>query len=267
MLLSVVIISHGHEAMLPGCLSSLRPALAGIDCEILVRDNLPGGAAERVLRPSWPSVRYHTNTQPAGLSENMNRAAEAARGRFLMFLNPDTEYRSGDVARAVAWLAAHDDVGVLGCRLLNEDGSVQQSYRRFPTLPVILCRGFGADRWVRKPAFYRWRMMLDECPEEPTPVDWVFGAFILIRAEHFRAVGGMDRDFRLYYEDVDLCYRLRRQRLRAVLYPDLRFAHLHMRGSAANPFGRAWRWHLASAIRFLGKHGYAWRPPAEGLPN
>jgi hypothetical protein len=73
MLLSVIIISHGHEAMLPGCLDSLRPALAGIDCEILVRDNLPGGAAERVLRPSWPAARYHTNAHPAGLSENMNR--------------------------------------------------------------------------------------------------------------------------------------------------------------------------------------------------
>jgi GT2 family glycosyltransferase len=258
--LSVIIISHGHQAMLPGCLASLMPALAPIDHEILLWDNLPAGAVERELRPAFPTLRYQTNSSPVGLSENMNRAAEHAVGEFLLFLNPDTAYVGGDVAQTVAWLDEREDVGVLGCRLLNEDGSVQQSHRRFPTLPVILSRGMGADRWPRKPAFYRWRMMLDEQPERPTEVDWVFGAFLLIRARHFRTVGGMDCDFRLYYEDVDLCYRLRRSNLRAVIYPELTFAHHHMRTSAARPLGRNWRWHLASAIRFLRKHRYAWRP-------
>jgi hypothetical protein len=261
MRLSVIIISHGHAAMLPDCLAALMPALAGIDAEILLRDNLPDGGVERLLRPAFPTLRYHTNTRPAGLSENMNQAAADAAGDFLLFLNPDTVYAGGDLAKALAWLGDREDVGVLGCRLLNADGSVQHSFRRFPTLPVILGRGLGADRWPWQPAFYRWRMMLDERPEQTTPVDWVFGAFMLIRRRHFDAVGGMDPAFRLYYEDVDLCYRLRRHGLQVVLYPALRFHHRHMRSSAANPFGRAWRWHLASALRFLRKHGYALRPP------
>jgi GT2 family glycosyltransferase len=147
--------------------------------------------------------------------------------------------------------------------LVNADGSFQQNYRRFPTLPVIVSRALGADHWPWRPRFYRWRMMQGVEFKCPTPVDWVFGAFMLVRRDCFTAVGGMDAGFNLYYEDVDLCYRLRERGLRTVYYPELQFTHHHMRTSARRPLGQAWRWHVHSAYRILRKHRYLLHPPVE----
>jgi GT2 family glycosyltransferase len=261
--LSVIIISHGHEAMLHNCLRSFAPALRGLGAQTILLDNLPSGGAERQLRPVFQDVVFVNNESPVGLSENMNRAARIATGEYLLFLNPDTEFLSGSLTGALDYLERHTDAALLSCRLLNEDGSIQQNYRRFPTLPVIFSRALGADHWPWHPWFYRSRMMINVTFDRPTLVDWVFGAFMLIRKDDFAAVGGMDPGFVLYYEDVDLCYRLRERGLRTVYFPDLQVAHRHMRSSARAPFGRAWRWHLRSAFRILRKHHYLLRPPVE----
>jgi GT2 family glycosyltransferase len=179
----------------------------------------------------------------------------------LLFLNPDTAYQSGSLSGALDYMDKTRQTAVMGCRLLNSDGTTQQSFRRFPTTAVILARGLGADRWSRRPGFYEQRMMAGHVLDEPTEVDWVFGAFMLARRAHFGAVGGMDVGYRLYYEDVDLCFRLRQRGFRTVYYPALVFLHHHARTSARRPFGRLWRWHLRSAFRFLTKHGFSVRSP------
>lgn len=255
MQLSIIIVSHGHEAMLHNCLVSLEPALGDLQAETLLLDNLPAGNAERLLQSSFPDVIFINNSSPVGFAENINRAASRAKGKYLLFLNPDTAYCSGDIAGALHYLDQHEDTALLACRLVNVDGSFQQNYRRFPTLSTIVSRAFGADHWPWHPQFYRTRMMQNVTFDRPTPVDWVFGAFMLIRHDHFEAVGGMDPGFVLYYEDVDLCYRLRERGLRTVFYPDLQFAHRHLRTSARRPFRQAWRWHVGSAFRILRKHG------------
>ena len=261
--LSVIIISHGHEPMLHNCVGSLAPAVQGLESEILLLDNLPHGGAEQLLRLDFPDVKFIRNAASVGLSENMNRAAREAEGKYLLFLNPDTAHQSGTIAGAVDYLERHGDTALLSCRLSNEDGSFQQNYRRFPTLPVIVSRALGADHWPWCPGFYRTRMMQGESFDRPTPVDWVFGAFMLIRRDLFWTIGGMDTSFFLYYEDVDLCYRLRGRGLKTVFYPDLNFVHRHMRTSARRPLSQAWRWHLRSAFHILRKHGYLWRPPVD----
>ena len=172
--LSVIIVSHGHETMLHDCLAPLGPALCNLDTETLLLDNLPYGTAERLLRPSFPDITYINNTSPTGLSANMNLAASRAKGKYLLFLNPDTSYRSGSIAGALDYLDRHEDTALLACRLLNDDGSTQQNYRRFPTLPVIVSRALGADHWPWHPRFYRSRMMQNVALDRPTPVDWVF---------------------------------------------------------------------------------------------
>jgi len=249
--LSVLIVSHGHEAMLPRCIASLGPALAGLDAEILVLDNLGRGGARTVLAGLDATVL--DNAYPAGFAANVNRAAAQAGGRHLLVLNPDTEHADGLLAQAIAFLDARPSVGVLGCRLLDLDGAVQQSFRQFPSLPFLLARGLLADRWPWQPAFYRRRMMSGAGTDAPHRADWVFGACMLLRTAQFRGLGGFDPAFRLYYEDVDLCRRYRAAGLDTWVHPGVRFRHLHARASAHAPFSRIWLWHVCSAVRYFIK--------------
>ena len=154
--------------------------------------------------------------------------------------------------------------GIVGCRLLNLDGTIQSNYRRFPSLPVVVARGFLADRWWRRPQFYRRYLMEGASLDTTTAVDWLYGAFLLMRRAHFDRIGGMDERFYLYYEDVDLCYRLRQQGLKAYYFPSIEVFHHHHRTSATRPLGFNWRRHVRSVCRYFWKHRYLLRPQVEG---
>jgi GT2 family glycosyltransferase len=258
--LSVVIVSHGHAAMLPGCVASLASALESLRTEILVIDNLAdGGVAALLDHP----VQVKTNPVPLGFAANVNAGARATTGRYLLFLNPDTLHRDGRLADALGFLDGNPEVGLLGCRLLNPDGTPQQSFRRFPSPAVPLARGLGVERWPWRPQWYRNALMEQDAPSDsPFPVDWVFGAFLLLRRADFTRVDGMDEGFRLYYEDVDLAWRMRRAGLQTWVFPSLVFLHEHQRSSARRPFSGTWRWHVGSALRYFAKT--IGRTPARG---
>jgi len=249
--LSVVIVSHGHEAMLPDCVASLDAALAGVNAEILVIDNLPDGGAAAAL--AGHPVKVVTNRLPLGFAANLNAGARATNGRCLMFLNPDTCHREGQLADALAFLEGNPAIGLLGCRLVNSDGTPQQGFRRFPSPAVTLARGLSADRWPWRPRWYREALMEQASSEAPFQADWVFGAFMLVRRADFERSGGMDEGFRLYYEDVDLAWRLRRAGLQCWVFPSIAFVHEHQRSSARRPFSRTWCWHVGSALRYFAK--------------
>lgn len=255
---SVIVVSHGHEAMLADCLGSLGRALDGVSAEILLVDNLPRGEMAAVLSGlavsgSVGPVRLIENARPLGLSENVNLAAAEARGAHLFILNPDTAHRDGRIGDALAFLATRPEIGMLGCTLLNSDGTAQQNFRRFPTFAFMLAKVLRAERWPWQPAFFRRGMMDGERGSAPYRVDWVFGAAMLLPRPVFDAVGGMDEGFRLYYEDVDLAWRLGQRGLQTWIYPGLCFDHAHQRTSARNPFSQVWRWHMRSALRYLFK--------------
>ncbi|MBN2374999.1 MAG: glycosyltransferase family 2 protein [Sedimentisphaerales bacterium] len=258
--LSVVIVSHGHEGLLGDCVGSLLGGLEGLKAEILVLDNLGGQAVEAVVSGIDARVNCFGNAEPQSLSQNVNEMAAKSRGKFLLMLNPDTVYQSGALKDALAYLESDTKTGILGCRLLNMDGTVQPSCRQFPTLPVVMLRGFGVDRWPWRPRFYRKRVMDTLDYDKQQLVDWIFGAFILVRREEYLRLGGMDQGYRLYYEDVDLCYRYRKAGLRTGYFPGVSFMHKHMRTSAKVPFGRHWRWHVSSVMRYFREQGYWFRP-------
>jgi GT2 family glycosyltransferase len=255
--LSVIVVSHGHAPLLPACLGAMGPALEGLSAELLLVDNLPGGAVAAMLARQegaarlFDHVRLFENERPLGLSANVNLAAEQARGRHLLILNPDTEHAAGRIADAIGFLAAHPGIGLLGCKLLNPDGSPQQSFRRFPDPAFMLARWLGAAHWPWQPPFYRRGLMQGEGGAAPHPVDWVFGAAMLLPMSVFRQAGGMDARYRLYYEDVDLAWRLRQAGLQTWMFPALSFVHAHQRTSAKRPFSAPWRWHVRSGLRFL----------------
>ena len=261
--LSVIIICHKQEHMLSRCVKSLENGLQGIRAEIIVLDNVGRQRVEKHLASSSIPFRIITNPVPRGLGYNINRAAAKSRARYLLQLNPDMIHHDGQIADAMGYMEKNRDIGVVCCQLLNPDGTIQQSYRRFPTLPVVIARALSMDHWLWKPRFYRYRMMSEQVFEIPHAVDWVFGAFMLMRRNEFSELGGMDPALHIYYTDVDMCYRYRINGQKSSVYPGIRFIHEHQRTSAKYPFGRHWRSHLRSAYRYFKKHGYIFRPDLE----
>lgn len=257
--LSILIVSHGHADLVRACLASLNDAaLAGLTCEIIVTDNLaePGFLAS--IGGPRPDMALRVNDVRLGFGANMNRAAAQARGRVLLLLNPDTAYHQGQIAAAVAWLEADTTRGMVAARLLNADMTEQRNFRHFPTMAVTILRGLHAERWAWRPRFYRDSLLEMTVIDAPTKVDWVYGSFMLIRASTFRAMGGFDEGYFMYYEDVDLCHRLGRAGLGCYVYPQLSFLHHHLRTSAQTGSGSSYRkHHIQSFLRYLKRsHAY-----------
>jgi len=259
--LSVLLVSHGHADFVRACLASLQGAMGDLSHEVIVIDNLAEpGFADRIGGPQ-PGLQLLANDKRMGFGANMNKAAEIARGRVLLILNPDTEYHAGDLAAAVRRLEADPTCGIATARLLNEDDSDQRNFRQFPTAAITALRGFGADRWAWRPEFYRRSLMEGETLSGDTAVDWVYGSFMLIRRSTFQALGGFDIGYFMYYEDVDLCLRLRRAGLEVKVYPDLTFRHHHQRSSAQRGESRLRGHHMRSFRRYLRRsHAYLFSP-------
>ena len=267
--LGLIVISHGHEALLPSCLGAALAACPD-GTETVIVDNLPrtsdlpGGTRD----PELPEgVRIIENATPLGFAANANRGAGAVAAPFLLVLNPDVRVTGGRIAELIAFLRAHPRVGCVGARLLDPDGTIQPSARAFPEPLLLVLRALGVDRRAGGSGHVRRSMDRVRDVGRPEPFDWVTGAFMLLRRSAFEEVGGFDERYRLYYEDVDLCHRLRLAGHETWYHPGVTAEHDHARASARSPFQRVFLWHLMGAARFFVRHARArLRRPSGAAP-
>jgi GT2 family glycosyltransferase len=251
---SVVIVSYRAHAELENCLASLERFL-GDDLEVIVVDHASEPPAMERLVRRFPWIQLIAVGDNPGFSAGVNRGARLARGRYLLLLNPDCSV-DGDVARTLAdWLDAHLDFGVAGPFVRYADGSLQPSARRFPDVTTALA---GRTSWLTRvwPG-NRWsarNLVVREPRNEPVEVDWVSGACLMVKRSAFESVGGMDEQFFLYWEDADLCYRLRRAGWRTVYNPSAGVTHLTGRSTAQARRKALVAFHR-SAFRYFRKHG------------
>ena len=204
---SIVIVNHNTKEYLRHCLSSLRQN-ADVDAEIIVVENAsPGGTQD--IPQEFPEIRLLVNKQRLGFARNNNLGAEASTAPILLFLNPDTITPPGGLRAMLDVIAREPHTAVFGGRCLDPNGAIERSTGRDPTLSGIL-----ADRiltflppiWpVLHPLSHRHYSGF----ERDRDVDWVTGAYFWIRAEIFHGLGGWDSSIDMYYEDADLCRRVR----------------------------------------------------------
>jgi len=223
---SVLIVSFNTRDRLRNCLDSLRSVKDSTPLEILVVDNASADQSADMVRCEFPEVRLIRSDRNLGFANANNLAAESANGRYLILLNSDAVLSKGVIERAVARMDQHPEVGMAGGRLSDEQGGLQPSARLFPTLLLEFFTLSGlADRFPRSRllgAFNRtWAN-----PEVAAEVDWVPGAFAIIRRDVLTDTGLFDPRYFLYYEEVDLCRRIRQQGFRILYWPDLRIMHI-----------------------------------------
>ena len=245
MKVSAVVVSHGHAAELERSLPALEPQVD----EVVVVSNAPESTGRLP-----EGTRVLENPRPLSFAANANLGVAATSGEYVLLANPDAVPEPDAVRLLVEFADAHPRTGVAGPQMLYADGAWQPARRRFPTVAGTLVR--RTPLRLLFPPFERQRRhyYLDERPEEPVPTDTMLGAFMLLRRSMLDELGGFDPGYRMYCEDIDLCYRAARAGWERWHVPAAIVRHEY----AAEIDKRFWTrrnlWHLQGMLRFVRKH-------------
>ena len=205
--LSIIIVNWRSVEFLQKCLATIYATTREIEFEVIVVDNASfDGAAEMASRV-FPQVRFVQSQKNIGFAGANNLGFRHSAGENLLLLNPDTEIVGDAIPNMLSVLRANPDAGIVGCKLLNSDGTIQRScVQRFPS---ILNQAVDADYLRTKfPGLAIWgTQKLTESNAAPAPVEVISGACLLIRRSIYEELGGLSSDYFMYAEDVDLCYR------------------------------------------------------------
>ena len=241
MSVSAVVVSHGHAAEL----EALLPALAPQVDELVVVANAPAPKVD---------AKLIDNERPLGFAANANQGIPATSAPFVIVANPDTVPRPSAVATLRTFAEAHPRAGVVGPQLVFPDGRWQPSRRRFPTVGGTLVRRTPLRALLKPQTRQREHYMLEDRPIEPAPADWMLAAFLLLRREMLDELGGFDPGFRLYGEDIDLCYRAAKAGWERWYVPQAVVSHAHAAVTDHKFLTRQTLWHWRGILRFVRKH-------------
>ena len=276
-MLSVIIVNWNVRDLLRECLRSIEAGKGGLSLEIIVVDSASSDDSVAMVRSEFPSVHLIACTENVGFPRGNNLGLQEARGDYLLLLNPDTVIVDDALAVLVSYLQANPDVGVVGPQLLNLDGSVQSSRRRFPTAAT----GFFESTWLEglAPGILRRYYALDLPDAATADVDWLTGACIMVPRSTYEAVGGMDEGYFMYSEELDWCRRIKESGRRVVYYPAAQVIH-HVGKSSEQAvtarhinFNQAKlryfrKYHgrfMAAVLRVFLLAGYAWQIALESV--
>ncbi|GIV05647.1 MAG: glycosyl transferase [Fimbriimonadales bacterium] len=223
--LTVQIVNWNAREPLRAALRSILAHPPRCEYEIIVLDNASSDGSVQMLEKEFPEVKLLVSEQNLGFSRGHNLAARAAQGEYLFILNPDTEVLPDALDLLVAYAEQHPDVAIIGPKILNPDGSLQYSCRRFPNPVAALFRNTPLGKLFPNNPYTRDYLMTDWDHNSIREVDWVSGAALFIRREVFAQLGGFDERFFMYCEDTDLCYRAWQAGYKVIYYPEPKIKH------------------------------------------
>lgn len=206
--LSIIIVTYNSAAQIEACVASLAPALDGVAAEVIVVDNASADGTAARVRQRFPHVRVIARARNAGFAGGINAGLAVARGRYVAWINPDTEVVDGRFAGVVAWLDAHLDTAIAGLKLVDAQGRIEPSARGFPGFHSALGHRYSllTRLWPGNPFSKRY-LGTEADRDGVTRADWVSGAALVHRRQLAADLGGLDEGFFMYCEDVDFCYR------------------------------------------------------------
>jgi GT2 family glycosyltransferase len=225
------------------------PALLPQLDELVVMANGPDDLGELPAR-----AQVLKNERTVGFSANINTGIAATTGEYVVVSNPDAVAEPDAVSRLVAFADAHPRCGVAGPRMVNPDGTLQASRRRFPTVAGTIVRRTPLRMLFRPLRWQRAHYMLDAPNDRPLLVDTMLGAFLLMRRSMLEDLGGWDDGYQLYVEDIDLNYRAMKAGWERWWVPDAVVHHEYQAVIDKRFLTRRNWWHLKAMARFLRKH-------------
>ncbi len=252
--ISIVIVSFNVEKLLKECIESIYRETQAGSFDIWVVDNNSRDNSVPMVRENFPEVNVIENSENVGFPKANNQAVVKSQSDYILLLNPDTIIEDRAIDKMVAFMDSNPKVGVSGCRVLNEDGSLQLACRRsIPTPKVAFYRLSGLSRlFPNSKTMARYNLTYLD-PNQPHEVDAVSGAFLLIRKQVVDAIGVLDENFFIYGEDMDWCIRAKSAGWKVMYYPDARILHYKGIGCSTNSRKTSYEFYRAMVL-FHKKH-------------
>lgn len=255
-MLSVIIVNWNTREHLRACLTSLFAFPPKEAIEILVVDNASTDSSAEMVRATFAEVRLIENASNAGYAKANNQAFEISKGEFVLTLNPDTEVEKETLQSGVEKMNSLKDVGCLAAKLVHKDGITQRSVRGWPSLAGIIGDVTGLGRRFPGSRFDSYRLSSFDYDKEQI-VDQPMGTFLLFRRQALVDVGAetrpFDESFPIFFNEVDLLYRLKKAGWPCIYSPDVRV--LHHGGESTKQVRKKMIWEShRSLVRYLWKH-------------
>ena len=221
--LSICIVSWNICEKLKNSILSIFKFSERLNIEIIVVDNASSdGTVDMIKKMSFPKVSFFENEKNIGFARACNIAIMESRGDYILLLNPDMLIIEQCFKKMISLLNSHPKIGVVGCKLVNINKTIQKSYfKKFPTLFTELKEGMLIDNIYNK--FFDGKYNVNGKIE----VAWLIGGCMMLKKDILKKLHGFDEQYFMYGEDVDLCFRIHRLGLKIFYLPEIKMLHYH----------------------------------------
>jgi N-acetylglucosaminyl-diphospho-decaprenol L-rhamnosyltransferase len=224
--LSCIIVNYKNSGPLKDCLASLYQTAQRIEFETIIVDNSEDDTGLQPLKDLYPKAQFVSNSSNVGFAKANNQGAKIAQGKVLIFLNPDTILSDQAIDSMYKYYCSHTETGVLGPKVVNPEGSLQYSCRRYPTLWTGLFNRYSIlSRLFPENRFTSQYLMLDFDHNKIRQVDWLSGCCLMVSKSIFEKSHGFDENYFLFNEDVDLCRTIKQAGREVIYFPEATIVH------------------------------------------
>jgi len=260
-MLSIIIVNYNTKKLLGECIKSVLASKLSFSFEIIVVDNgSSDGSGEYLRKLKKENIKIIENKKNLGFGKANNQGMKLAAGEYILLLNSDTKVVGDVIEKAVNWMEKRRQVGVLGCTLLNKDGSIQPSVGYLPRLSKIFLWSLGVSNFpLLRVIFKPYHVNYPSFYEKEAEVGWVTGAFFLLRAEVYEKTGGFDKKLFMYGEEIEWCSRIKKAGFG--IYYSPAGAIFHLKGASGAGFGKMIASEYKGLVYYFAKHKAGWEMP------
>jgi len=255
--LSIIILNYKSKNLVRNCLRAIFESRLDFEFEVIVADNNSDDGVRSMLETEFSQVKFFSAGENRGMGAGNNFAVNRATGKYVLIVNPDIFVFPESIGKLITFAEKNESVGVVAPQLLNPDRTLQHTcYRWHNILTPLYRRTFLGKYEFAKKEVERF-LMLDKNHEEQLEPDWIQGSCLLIPKKVYDQVGGFDEKFFMYFEDTDLCRRIRKENYKIVYFPEAKVIHLHRKQSGGGfsqlLFNKLMREHIKSFVKYWWK--------------
>ena len=249
--LSISIVNYNTKDFLRNCLKSIFKNTYKINYEIFVVDNASSDGSPETVEKEFLQVNLIRNKENIGFAKANNQAFKEASGSYFLLLNPDCSMKNDTLYEMVQFMNKHPEIGIAGCKIVNPNGRIEFSANRFPNLFTEFSLKFrkklaGSNGYFDR--LLKWNY------NKSREVDWVSGAFLIIRSKAYREVQGMDENYFLYFEEIDLCKRVKKRGWKIYYNSNCEVLHEHGQSMVTEAEEKISRIYRTSQLYYYQKH-------------